>query len=104
MALSPLKTGVGGVASGVVRLLNSTVNVCLVYGIDETCARELEVMEEGVSGSSLSVQSACSLCSVTRPVLYEYIHTLRTCINIRIHTCTHNRISTLATMPCSNAR
>ena len=50
MALSPSpKACLGGVASGVVRLLNSTVNVCLVYGIDDTCSRELEVMEEGVS-------------------------------------------------------
>lgn len=48
MALSPSpKACLGGVASGVVRLLNSTVNVCLVYGIDDTCSRELEVMEEG---------------------------------------------------------
>ena len=44
-----MKLGLGCVPSGVVRLLNSTVNVCLVYGIDETCSRELEVLEEGVS-------------------------------------------------------
>ena len=32
----------------VVPLLNSVVEVCLVYGIDETSARELPVTEEGV--------------------------------------------------------
>ena len=32
----------------VVPLLNSVVDVCLVYGIDETSARELPVTEEGV--------------------------------------------------------
>ncbi len=31
----------------VMRLLNSVVDVCLVYGIDETCTRELEVGREG---------------------------------------------------------
>ena len=37
----PLDTG------QVIRLLNSIVDVCLVYGFDETCMRELEA-EEGV--------------------------------------------------------
>ena len=32
----------------VVPLLNSVVDVCLVYGIDETSARELPITEEGV--------------------------------------------------------
>lgn len=32
----------------VIRLLNSIVDVCLVYGFDETCMRDLEA-EEGVS-------------------------------------------------------
>ena len=31
------------------RLLNSIVDVCVVYGIDETSTRSLDVMEEGVS-------------------------------------------------------
>ena len=32
----------------VVPLLNSVIDVCLVYGVDETSARELPVTEEGV--------------------------------------------------------
>lgn len=32
----------------VVPLLNSVIDVCVVYGIDETSARELPVTEEGV--------------------------------------------------------
>lgn len=37
-------SGVSGkVCPEVLRLLNSVVNVCLVYGIDETSSRELEV-------------------------------------------------------------
>ena len=31
------------------RLLNSIVEFCLVYGIDETSTRELDILEEGVS-------------------------------------------------------
>ncbi len=34
----------------VIRLFNSAVNVCLVYGIDETSTRELEVWCEGFGG------------------------------------------------------
>ena len=34
----------------VVPLLNSVIDVCVVYGIDETSARELPVTEEGVRG------------------------------------------------------
>ena len=33
----------------VMRLLNSIVEFCLVYGIDETSTRELDILEEGVS-------------------------------------------------------
>lgn len=51
--LSPTRSVNGvlpGTSSGqVIRLLNSIVDVCLVYGFDETCMRELEA-EEGVSG------------------------------------------------------
>ena len=50
--LSPTRSvngGFPGTSSGqVIRLLNSIVDVCLVYGFDETCMRDLEA-EEGVS-------------------------------------------------------
>ena len=43
----------------VVPLLNSVIDVCLVYGIDETSARELHVTEKGVSvGGS---KNACTI-------------------------------------------
>ena len=32
----------------VVPLLNSVIDVCLVYGVDETSSREIPVTEEGV--------------------------------------------------------
>ena len=34
----------------VVPLLNSVIDVCLVYGVDETSSREIPVTEEGVRG------------------------------------------------------
>ena len=34
--------------SDVVPLLNSVIDVCLVYGVDETSSREIPVTEEGV--------------------------------------------------------
>ena len=51
--------------SGEVPLLNSMVDVCLVYGVDETSSREIPVTEEGVSVSSVtSVRSECARCEV----------------------------------------
>lgn len=46
--LSPSRSPVAADTGQVIRLLNSVVDVCLVYGFDETCMRELEA-EEGVS-------------------------------------------------------
>ena len=47
--LSPTRSLNGSGSGQVIRLLNSIVDVCLVYGFDETCMRDLEA-EEGVSG------------------------------------------------------
>ena len=46
--MSSVKLPAGRVPS-VMRLLNSIVEFCLVYGIDETSTRELDILEEGVS-------------------------------------------------------
>ena len=60
--LSPTRStngGFPGTSSGqVIRLLNSIVDVCLVYGFDETCMRDLEA-EEGVSGRGRWVGLRC---------------------------------------------
>ena len=59
--MSSVKLPAGRVPS-VVRLLNSIVEFCLVYGIDETSTSELDILEEGVSLSGWGESVCLSVC------------------------------------------
>ena len=102
--LSPVKSPVGFPKNSVVRLLNAVVDVCLVYGFDETCARELETPADGVSGRVLLPHTL----TLTHPHTHiltaacMYTHTHKTLspsdTHFYMHTPSHHP-HTLTTLP-----